>query len=528
MIRRHAVFIAIFVIVAATRFSLLFLSQTHTHSDEAIIGLMGKHILEGRHLPFYMYGQAYNAGAAWEAYLSAVAFAVFGVGVIPLKACIVFLSLICLFCFYRMCFLAYGQRTALFATAAFSLAPSLLKWHFQVRGYSWYFLSIPVLTILFFSIQTSLRPRRDLVFLFGLASGLSIWSLELAVPFVLALWLLLICNAKWSLRNVAVAAGGLAVGYGPVIAFNLTHHLSNWRMVAAYKAGGGLASVVHPSAYGAIFLHEMPKFFGPDTVLWYYPETPNSGYLFYGLALLAMIVAVWPFLKSPSKIARALRGELVETPEGRDFVMLVLTLACFIPYLAAPLETPGYFLGGCFFIAALTGRMLERSIFSSKMTLRIAGSAMFCAILLTGLAVAVGAGKRNQIETLISCESGKGFCMARIPAGDIEKVEWYLTQHGIDSVWTTISFVYPLIFESAEKVSASNAIFSSDREIYPSDIVLRNPSLNLRAAFVLERGSSFRPKVEAFCAKAGGADPLISEYGTLTVIQQNARSTSSP
>ena len=83
LMRRHAFFIGLFVFVAAARFAILFASQTHVHSDEAIIGLMGKHILEGRHFPFYMYGQPYNAGAAWEAYLASVAFFLFGVGVVP-------------------------------------------------------------------------------------------------------------------------------------------------------------------------------------------------------------------------------------------------------------------------------------------------------------------------------------------------------------------------------------------------------------------------------------------------------------
>src|SRR5713101_8656322 len=153
--RRHALFIGVFIIIAAARFTILLASQTHVHSDEAIIGLMGKHILEGRYFPFYMYGQPYNAGAAWEAYLAAIAFALFGVGVIPLKTCIVVLSLICLILFYWMCRALYGERTALLATIAFALAPTLLKWHFQVRGYSWYFLSIPLLTLLFASIESA-------------------------------------------------------------------------------------------------------------------------------------------------------------------------------------------------------------------------------------------------------------------------------------------------------------------------------------------------------------------------------------
>ena len=156
--RRYALFVGLLVLFAAARFAILLTSQTHVHSDEAIIGLMGKHILEGRYFPFYMYGQPYNAGAAWEAYLAAVAFAIFGVGVVPLKGCIVVLSLVTLFLFYQMCLALYEQRTALLAVIVFAIVPSLLKWHFQVRGYSWYFLSIPVLTLLFLSIEST--PNR--------------------------------------------------------------------------------------------------------------------------------------------------------------------------------------------------------------------------------------------------------------------------------------------------------------------------------------------------------------------------------
>src|SRR5438874_10908215 len=164
--RRHALFIGLLVLVAAARFEILLTSQTHVHTDEAIIGLMAKHIFEGRYFPFYMYGQLYNAGAAWEAYLAAVAFAVFGVSVISLKSCIVLLSLLCLFLFYRMCLALYGERTALLATIVFAVTPSLLKWHFQVRGYSWYFLSIPLLTILVLSIQSTPNRRWPLFLLF--------------------------------------------------------------------------------------------------------------------------------------------------------------------------------------------------------------------------------------------------------------------------------------------------------------------------------------------------------------------------
>jgi 4-amino-4-deoxy-L-arabinose transferase-like glycosyltransferase len=184
-------FLGVFLVIAAARFAILLTSQTHVHSDEAIIGLMGKYILEGRYFPFYMYGQAYNAGAAGEAYLAAMAFAFFGVGVISLKSCIVLSSLLCLFLFYRMCLALYDQRTALLAMLVFALTPSLLKWHFQVRGYSWYFLSIPLLTILFVSIQSTPSRRWPLFLLFGVVSGRSICSLERGIAFNIGLWVVI-------------------------------------------------------------------------------------------------------------------------------------------------------------------------------------------------------------------------------------------------------------------------------------------------------------------------------------------------
>jgi hypothetical protein len=518
--RRHTLFIGVFILIATAWFVILFTSQNHVHSDEAIIGLMGKHILEGRYFPFYMYGQPYNAGAAWEAYLAAIAFTFFGVSVISLKSCIVVLSLLCLLLFYRMGCALYDVRTAVLATVAFALSPSLLKWHFQVRGYSWYFLSIPLLTILFASIDSALDPKRKTLFLFGLASGVSIWCLELAIPLVGAFWMLLILRRRLSLNNAAAGFAGFVVGNLPVIACNLMYHFSNWRYLLVERPGGGFSSLFHLSAFKRIFLDEMPKFFGPDTVLWYYPETPASGYVFYAIALLTVVVAISPFAKSPSKIIRALRGDLPDHPQERDFDMLVLTAASFVPYLTQPIGVPSYFFGGCFFLSVLTGRMLARSFSSSTALPRLAGAGLLAAILVTGVLVLITVGQKNQIETLSLCNDGKNYCMARIPGADVEGVEHYLRQHNVTSVWTTISFVYPLLFESSEALAVSNAIFEYPLRVYPQKIPWREPSLDPDAAFVIETDAPFRSLLEAHCAQAFGAMPLVHEYGKLSIVAE--------
>jgi hypothetical protein len=516
--RRHLLFVGVLVLIAAARFAILLTSQTHVHSDEAIIGLMGKHILEGRYFPFYMYGQPYNAGAAWEAYLAAIAFALFGVSVISLKSCIVVLSLLCVFLFYLMCLALYDQRTSLLATVAFALAPSLLKWHFQVRGYSWYFVSIPIVTMLFASLESARAPKKRTLFFFGLVSAVSIWCLELAIPLVATFWLLLILRRRFSLKNAAAGVLGLVMGYAPVIAFNFAHHFINWRYLIIERPGGGFSSLFHLSVLGRIFLNEMPKFFGPDTILWYYPETPVSGYVFYVTALLAAILAIWPFAKSPSKIIQALRGDLADHRQKRDFDMLMLTAASFVPYLTQPAGVPSYFFGGCFFLSVLTGRMLERSFSSPMAWPRLSGVCALAAILVTGVLVMIGVGYQNQIETLSLCNEGKSYCMTRIPRADIEGVEHYLRQHNVTSVWTTISFVYPLLFESRERLAVSNDIFEDPFRVYPQEIPWHEPRLDPDAAFVIETDAPFRSLLERRYAQASGAAPSIREYGKLTVI----------
>src|SRR5262249_31709887 len=241
-------------------------------------------------------------------------------------------------------------------------------------------------------------PKRRTLLLFGLASGLGIWCLELALPLVAALWLLVIFRRRISLNNAAAPLIGFLLGYAPVIAFNLAHRLSNWRYVVIERPGGGFSALAHLSNWRRIFLDEMPKFFGPDTVLWYYREKPAVGYLFYAVALFALGIGVWPFVKSPARILRAIRGDLAYGRQKSDFDMLVLTAASFVPYVSLIPGVPSYFLGGCFFLSILTGRMLERG-FSSPVPLpRLGAGAALAAILFAGIFVLIRVGQTNQIE----------------------------------------------------------------------------------------------------------------------------------
>src|SRR5687768_17733431 len=90
--REHWIATAIVLLVVLLR-SLVFVfwEQSYFDSDQAIIGLMGKHLIEGRAFPLFYYGQHYMLGV--EAYLAAPFFAVAGISVTTLKLPLLLLNL---------------------------------------------------------------------------------------------------------------------------------------------------------------------------------------------------------------------------------------------------------------------------------------------------------------------------------------------------------------------------------------------------------------------------------------------------
>ena len=92
-------------------------------------------------------------------------------------------------------------------------------------------------------------------------------------------------------------------------------------------------------------------------MLWYYPEKPLSGYVFYAVGLAAIALAIAPYVLAPARLPKAMLSG--STASDKDLWMLLLTLACFVPYVIAWRRTPSYFLGGCFFLSLLMGRLLS-------------------------------------------------------------------------------------------------------------------------------------------------------------------------
>jgi 4-amino-4-deoxy-L-arabinose transferase-like glycosyltransferase len=520
LMRRHLPFLLILIATAILRFVILFVSQTHVTSDEAIIGLMGKHILEGRAFPFYFYGISYNASCAWEAYLAVIPFAIAGVSVVALKIPTVLLSLVCLALFYVMTTRLYSIRVATVASLISALWPGLAKWHYQPRGYAFYFLFIPLLVILFLVVDKQETRRARDFFLFGLVCGIAFWSMELLLITIVALWVLLLLRRKLSIKTFATALGGFVIGYAPAIWWNLTHSMRNWHFLFFEKPeAGGLAARFGFQAWREIFLHEMPKFFSADTVLWYYPETKWTGYVLYLATAIALIVAAGSALRWKS-IREAFSSGFFGDGTTKDLLMLILIAVSLVPYIIAPLRVPGYFLGAAFFMSILIARCADEFFTQRRFFMRGLGVAVLLAAIVCGVATMIETASHNQIETLTLSPDRHDHEMMRVPGADIDAVKQDLDQNNVKAVWTTISFVYPLIFETNEKLIASESIFGVDRPVYPPSIPKPEPSDHERAVFVVETNSPYRQQIEETLALKSAVAARIREHGTLTVIEQ--------
>jgi hypothetical protein len=88
----------------------------------------------------------------------------------------------------------------------------------------------------------------------------------------------------------------------------------------------------------------------------------------------------------------------------------------------------------------------------------------------------------------------------------------------VTSVWTTISFVFPLLFESGETLAVSNEILEPTYRVFPEGTPWREPKRDREAAFVVETNAPIRSLVEMRCEQIFGSPPLAREYGKLTVI----------
>jgi MFS family permease len=259
-------------------------------SDEAVFGLMAKHVVHGD-VPIFFWGQAY--GGTQETFVSAFLFWIFGVGTTALRFGPLIFWAIATVLLWRIGLRLLDRNRALLAAGLFWTTSSYFVWK-STRAHGFYGSGLAfglwaMLSAL--RIGESASPSRLDYAQLGLALGLGWWATPqiaiLGVPAVLwVIW------KKRSLRGAEIALPLLLIGSAPWWIYNLRHDWASFTYPADEQSKLGhlhnLASAVLPMAFGLRL---------PSTVTWY--PVVAVGLALYVLALLYLI---WLVLKRPHRL----------------------------------------------------------------------------------------------------------------------------------------------------------------------------------------------------------------------------------
>jgi 4-amino-4-deoxy-L-arabinose transferase-like glycosyltransferase len=233
---------ALFGICAAAlalRLALILSGVVAFDSDEAVVGLMARHILQGAR-PTFFYGQAYMGSL--DAWLVAGVFALLGssVAAIRIVQSALFLAHVALT--YALARRWSGDETvALLSALLMALPPVLLTLYTTVSlgGYG----EILLLGDLLLWVGWKLASKRKLSAgwwaLWGVLAGLGFWTLGLVVVILLPLVAFLLQRHRaraW--RGFLVAAAAFVIGSAPWWVYSAQHGWQVWRTL--YDPAGAL------------------------------------------------------------------------------------------------------------------------------------------------------------------------------------------------------------------------------------------------------------------------------------------------
>jgi hypothetical protein len=454
----------VITVTAALALRLFFVLTPHAvlDADEAIVGLMGRHVLRGE-FPIFYYGQRYMGSL--EPHLTALGFALGGATPLVLKLVAFAVALVLVWLTAELGRRILGPGPGVVAGFFMALPPIFVTvWSLKARGgfVETLVLGTLVLLLAHRTVEAAGRHRLRAALVLGLVGGLGWWTCQLVVSYLAAAGLLVIRGAGWmaGLRVLPLVTGAFVLGSLPM-------WLQGWLGQPGAKS---MWALVDPgtaaSQLGAVFTIGLPALLGPGG-RWPAPPVIEALTLpllgIYGLAwvvLLGTRIRAWRGGPEASPATGAALDAILALP-------VVAVLVCALSPIGWFVSEPRYLLPLAAVVPILVAALL----------------AMLARAGRRGIAAGLG------LAVLVVNLAGHGLApwtSAREAPYSLEAALTFFEARRIPVVATTYWIGPRLAFESAERVVAVPILDAPDR--YPPYVALARRTDRL--AYALLEGTT--------------------------------------
>ncbi len=199
-------------------------------SDEAIVGLMTRHILHGGVTTFF-WGQSY--GGSQEALLTAPVFGLFGSSWLALRIVPILLSIPTALVIRQVGRRTVHEPAATTAAALSFVWPAFLLYK---TTHQWGFYASAVLysaLLLWLALRLVERPGSGRAALLGLTIGLALWDDIQLIPVVTGVTVWICVRCRRELQRLWIVPVLAVVGAAPALAWNLQHDFASLHSAVA-------------------------------------------------------------------------------------------------------------------------------------------------------------------------------------------------------------------------------------------------------------------------------------------------------
>jgi hypothetical protein len=260
-------------VTVAARLPQLLSSNLLLDGDECIVGLMGLHVLGGRTLPLFMYGQKYGL-AIVEAPAAALSFALFGAGAVPLKLAMLAIWTTGIAFQFLAFSRAIGARRSFWLTLLVALMPMWAA--FSMKALSGYVTAFTAAACVTYIVTANANRRTVPWIAAGLITGVIYFAQPLWLPPLVPVVLFSLVSSRKPVHWIAYG-GAAAVVFAVVSAvkvFILSGGVDAWSPPAAgnphlLASLRPLVDQVHVSLTGSFSLaHALPHGRVTGAVAW--------------------------------------------------------------------------------------------------------------------------------------------------------------------------------------------------------------------------------------------------------------------